>query len=126
MTLSDFSKSLETFYQQDGINKDIVSLDTLLSNVLSYFFVEYDKVDDAEFSAVHYNSHLKPATRKSSLRSALEAKLKEANDLIKRACSFGTLDGKEKFYKYFFKSDGCLLSNHFASSITKGKYFFRM
>ena len=126
MTLSDFSKSLETFYQQDCINKDIVSLDTLLSKVLTYFFAEYDKVDDAEFTNVHYNSHLRAATQKSTLRSALDAKLKEANNLIKGACSFGTLDGKEKFYKYFFKGDGSLRSDHFASPITKGKYFFRM
>ncbi len=126
MTLKEFSESLEKFYQQDGIDKDIVSLDTLLNNVLSYFFTEYDKVDDAEFVTVHYKSHLKAGTRKAVLRADLETKLNEANDLIKGACAYGSLEGKTKFYNFFFKNDGSLVNDNYASSIAKGKCFFRM
>lgn len=126
MTLGDFSKNLEAFYQQDEIVKEIVSLDTLLDKVSSYFFTEYDKVDDAEFVAVHYMSHLTGRDRKVAIRSELETKLAKASDLIKRACAYGTLDGKEKFYPFFFKADGNLVNSNFSTVIDRGKFFCRM
>lgn len=126
MTLNEFSENLGAFYRQKGIDDKITSLATLLSTVLSYFFTEYDKVDDAEFSAIHYKAHLTPANRKTALRTELNTKLTEANNLISGACAFGALDGKEKFYKFFFKDNGCLVNNNFATEITRGNYFFRM
>ncbi len=126
MTLKEFSESLGTFYRQKGIDDKITSLASLLTTVFSYFFEEYDKVDDVEFSAVHYKAHLSPAERKTELRAELDTKLTEANDLISGACALGALDGKEKFYKYFFKDDGSIVNDNYATEIAKGNYFFRM
>lgn len=126
MTLKEYSESLGAFYRLKGIDDKISSLSSLLSTVFSYFFTEYEKVDDAEFSAVNYNSHLTPADRKTALRAELSAKLTEANDLISGACALGSLDGKGKFYKYFFKDDGNLKNSNFATEIARGNYFFRM
>lgn len=123
MKLSDFSNNLEEFYR---IDEEISSLDTLLDKVSSYFFTEYDKVDDAEFAAVHYKSHLKGADRKVPLRKELETRLAKASDLIKGACEYGALDGKEKFYPYFFKADGNLVSSNFSTKIDRDKFLYRM
>lgn len=126
MTLKEFSESFGAFYRQIGIDERITSLTTLLSTVFSCFFTEYDKIDYAEFSAVHYKAHLTPFDRKKELRAELNTKLTEVNDLISRACALGVLDGKEKFYNYFFKGDGNLVNNNYATEIAKGNYFFRM
>lgn len=52
MKLREFSKNLGAFYRQEGIDEKIKSLDKLLSEVLSFFFFEYDKVDETEFAAL--------------------------------------------------------------------------
>lgn len=126
MTLKEFSESLGAFYRQKGIDDKITSLATLLSNVFSYFFSEYDKVNDAEFSAVHYKAHLTPAERKRELRSELNTRLTEANDLITGACALGSLDGKKRFYSFFFKDNGCLISDNYVTEIASRNFFFRM
>lgn len=126
MKLIEFSESLGEFYRQPDIDKKVTSLSALLETVLSYFFEQYDKVADAEFVAIRYLSHLKPAERKSSLRAYLDTQLNKAKDLITGACAYGTLDGKEKFYPYFFKADGRLVSDYYATTIAPKKYFFRM
>ena len=105
LKLNDFSERLGAFYQQDDIGTKIVSLSTLLKEIKDYFFTEYDKVDDDEFSSVMYMSHLKPADRKKKLGDDLEKRLEEAEALIKGACVYGILDGKEKFYNYFYSSN---------------------
>ena len=77
MTLKEFSESLGTFYRQKGIDDKISSLASLLTTVFSYFFEEYDKVDDVEFSAVHYKAHLSPAERKTDSPGAFSRKGRE-------------------------------------------------
>lgn len=126
MKLIEFTESLGAFYRQKDIDKEVTSLSTLLDKVMSYYIEKYDLVDDAEFAAVKYMAHLKPAERKVKLRSYLETQLKRAKDLIIGACAYGSLDGKENFYSFFFKKDGGLVNEFYASTIDTKKYFYRM
>ena len=126
MKLIEFTESLGAFYRQKDIDKEVTSLSTLLDKVMSYYIEKYDLVDDAEFAAVKYMAHLKPAERKVKLRSYLETQLKRAKDLIIGACAYGSLDGKENFYFFFFKKDGGLVNEFYASTIDTKKYFYRM
>lgn len=126
MTLADFTKSLGAFYRQKDIDKEVTSLSTLLDKVLSYYNEQYDLVDDSEFTAVKYMAHLKPAERKSKLRDYLGTQLNKAKGLIADACAYGSLDGKEKFYPFFFKKDGDLVNEYYATKIDAKKYFYRM
>lgn len=126
MKLIEFSESLGEFYRQPDIDNKVTSLSTLLETVLSYFFEQYDKVADAEFAAIRYLSHLKPAERKARLRDFLQNHLNKAKDLIQGACAYGTLDGREKFYPFFFKTNGSLASDYYATTIDPKKFFFRM
>lgn len=126
MTLKEFSESLGAFYCHDDEVKKIISLETLLNTVELYFFKEYDKIADDEFKSVKYKAHLTPADRKIALRTELDSKLTEVNDLISGACAHGALDGKGKFYKYFFKDDGSIVNDNYVTEIARGTYFFRM
>ena len=125
MKLSEFSESLGKFYQGDSA-KGISSLADLLDKVLSYFMGEYDKIEIAEFASLKYMSHLKPVDKKNKLRVDLEERFNTARKLISGACAYGVLDGKEKFYPFFFKPDGSLGNEHYATKISSGKLFFRM
>lgn len=126
MRLIDFTESLGAFYRQKDIDKEVKSLSTLLDKVLSYYIEKYDLVDDAEFTAVKYMAHFKPAERKVMLRAYLVTQLNKIKNLITEACAYGSLDGKEKFYSFFFKKDGSLVSEHYALKIDAKKYFYRM
>lgn len=126
MKLSDFPERLGAFYRQPDIDKKVTSLSTLLDMVMSYFFEQYDQVDGTDFTAVKYMAHLKPAERKAKLRAYLETQLNRAKNLITGACAYGTLDGKEDFYTFFFKKDGKLTNEHYATTIAPKKYFYRM
>lgn len=126
MKLSEFPEKLGAFYQQPDIDKEVTSLTNLLDKVLSYFFEQYDLLEDADFTTVKYMAHLKPAERKAKLRAYLDTQLNRAKDLVAGACAYGSLDGKENFYSFFFKKDGNLVSEHFSTTIDIKKYFYRM
>ena len=126
MTLKEFSDSLGAFYCNDDKVKKIESLETLLSTVESYFFSEYDKIVDVEFNAVKYKADLGATDRKSSLRTELNAQVDELKKLITDALTYGNIDGKKKFYDYFFKSDGSLKNKKYGLEIARKKFFFRM
>lgn len=126
MKLTEFPEELGAFYQQKDIDEKVTSLSTLLDTVFAYFFEQYDKVDETDFAAVKYLSHLKPADRKVKLCDFLQNQLNKAKDLINGACAYGTLDGEEKFYSFFFKKDGNLVSDYYATKIDSKKHFFRM
>ncbi len=126
MTLKNLSDSLDAFYRDDNNVKDVVSLETLLNNVSLYFFSEYDKVDEAEFSAVTYKSHLKPADRKLNLRIDLKKSVDNINKHILSACGYGSLNGKSDFFKFFFKDDGSIRNTNYVIDLDGGKFFYRM
>ena len=126
MTLKEFSESLGAFYCNDDEVKKIKSLETLLSTVESYFFSEYDKIADVEFKAVKYKAHLVTSDRKSNLRAELKSQIDELASLITKALAYGNIDGKKKFYDFFFKNDGMLKNKKYGLEIPRKKYFFRM
>lgn len=126
MKLIEFTESLGAFYRQNNIDNEVTSLSTLLGKVLTYYIEKYDLVDDAEFAAVKDMAHIKLAERKAKLRAYLETQLNKAKDLIAGACSYGSLDGKENFYSFFFKKDGRLTCEHYATILDTNKYFYRM
>ena len=126
MKLSEFSKEVGTFYSNDEKVRKITSLEKLLNVVYSFFLKEYDMVDDVEFDAVHYKSHLPYADRKVELRAYIQKELSKVKKLIKEACAYRTLDGKKKFYNYFFNNEGGLHNANYSTEIAIHKYFFRM
>ena len=124
-TLSDFRNQLDCFYKEEK-DKNVTSLQTLLSETTSYFFSEYDKVADVEFAPVRYKSHLRAADKKVQLRADLKTHIDSVNALINEACAYGTLDGKRKLYPFFFQPNGKLSNANYATKVSRGKYFFRM
>ena len=126
MTLKEFSESLGTFYCNDDEVKKIESLETLLNTVELYFFKEYDKIADDEFKSVKYKAHLVASDRKSELRAELKSQIDELKKLISNALAYGNIEGKKKFYDFFFKSDGTLKNKKYGFEIARKKNFFRM
>ena len=126
MTLKEFTESLGAFYCNDDEVKNIKSLKTLLNTVELYFFKEYDKIADDEFKSVKYKAHLVASVRKSDLRAELKSQIDELKKLISNALAYGNIDGKKKFYDFFFKSDGTLKNKKYGFEIARKKNFFRM
>lgn len=71
-------------------------------------------------------SHLKTLERKAKLRDYLESQLNKVKELITASFSYGTMDGKANFYSFFFKKDGSLVNDYYATTIAPKNYFYRM
>lgn len=125
MTLKDFSKKLNEFYEC-GYDKSINNLSSMLTNVKDSFLSYFEDIDDKEFAKFH-GFGITGAEKKKALKNELEKRINTLNEYIAR-CSNPKFDFEAyKFlYFYFFDINGKVKDTRMLAAIDAGTDFYRM
>lgn len=125
MKLQYFSKAINEFYE-NGHDKDIHDLSSMLAEVEKYVLECYDKIDDNEFSCFKkYGATA--ADKKVGLRAALISEIKRLSQNIKGASNPTTdFDALKRLYDYFFDDKGNIKDKKTTTQLKPKMDFYRM
>lgn len=125
MTLTDFSKRLKEFYEQ-GCDRNIHNLSSMLSVVRKYFLSCYDDIDEKEFAGFR-GFGITGADKKAALKKELIKQIGTLNRNIK-GCSNPKVDFKAfgRLYNYFFDEKGRVRDAGMLADINARTDFYRM
>lgn len=105
MTLSDFRKSLNYFYQEDNSVRKVGDPLTLATTVGDYFKNQLKHIDEKEFRSIFgYSKSCSFADRKNLIIQDFESFKKELTEGIKSNLEGQTSSGLDKIYKLLFHS----------------------
>lgn len=125
MTLKDFSKSINEFYEK-GHDKPIHDLSSMLSVIRLYILKCYDDIDEAEF-ATFKGYGATAAVKKTKLKEALVKEIRKLNRWIKASANpkfdFNALKHLNDF---FFDDKGNIRDQYMATFLPMHTDLYRM
>lgn len=125
MTIQEFSLCLNKFYE-DGRDKKIHDLSSMLVEVRKYFLKCYDDIDESEFASFK-NYGVSAADKKENLRKDLVATIRLLNGRIK-ASSNPKIDFKAlgELNDFFFDGKGKIRNESMIHEVASLTCFYRM
>ena len=125
MTLQEFSQSINKFYE-DGHDKSIKDLSSMLKIVRKYFLDCYDQIADSEFAAFR-GYGVRPIDKKTSIREELVKKIRFLNKNIKGSSNPKVdFNAFKRLYEFFFDGGGNIRDNKMLFRVVANTDFYRM
>lgn len=125
MTLQEFSQSLNKFYE-DGHDKSVKDLSSMLRIVRKYFLDCYDHIDEHEFASFHGFGET-CNDKKIALKEELVKNIRLLNKNFKGASNpkmdFNAL---KRLYEFFFNENGEIKDRQMLCELKTDTDFYRM